>query len=289
MNHALGSTLALLAMTVATADIKVVPLDMAHNSFDDQYLNCGPAMTAALPALKHSDFQKNPLFAQTWAKATAKWQKRGSYSSFLTKDQAIALMVYTMNDVYNSFNKAVHEAGRSCQEYRYNFHFKTLHFLLTQALQKLRCPNKCLDMFRGVRNTQFNVKFGDNVRLNQFTSSSLNKMVAKHYGTDTMFEVHTCHGEHIEKFSFNQSEKEVLIPPFETFEVTKVTREGKKVQIVLRSTGNSSNYNCECSSSPAASSSPGGEIPEIPGKIPGAAPPVQQLSPGERRGGEWGT
>ncbi|XP_074390649.1 NAD(P)(+)--arginine ADP-ribosyltransferase 2-like [Zonotrichia albicollis] len=241
----LAQTLALLAMTVATADIKVVPLDMAYNSFDDQYLNCGPAMTAALPALKRSDFQKNPLFAQTWAKATAEWQKRGSYSSFLTKDQAIALMVYTMNDVFREFNEAVRSAGRSCQEYWYNFHFKTLHFLLTQALQKLRCPNKCLDVFRGVRNTQFNVKFGDNVRLNQFTSSSLNKMVAEHYGTDTMFEVHTCHGAHIEKFSFNQSEKEVLIPPFETFQVTKVTREGKKVQIVLRSTGNFSNYNCE--------------------------------------------
>ncbi|XP_074415234.1 NAD(P)(+)--arginine ADP-ribosyltransferase 2-like [Zonotrichia albicollis] len=240
----LAHTLALLAMTVATADIKVVPLDMAHNSFDDQYLNCGAAMTAALPALKSSDFRENKKFSQAWEKATAEWQKRGSYSSFLTKDQAIALMVYTMNDVFREFNEAVRSAGRSCQEYRYNFHFKTLHFLLTQALQKLKCHNKCLDVSRGVK-TQFSVKYGDKVRLSQFTSSSLNKSVAEHYGTDTMFEVHTCLGAHIEKFSFNQSEKEVLIPPFETFEVTKVTREGKKVQIVLRSTGNFSNYNCE--------------------------------------------
>ncbi|XP_063012241.1 NAD(P)(+)--arginine ADP-ribosyltransferase 2-like [Melospiza melodia melodia] len=241
----LAHTLAQLAMTVATVDSKVVPLDMAHNSFDDQYLNCGPAMTATLPALKRSDFQKNPLFAQTWAKATAEWQKQGSDSFSLTKDQAIALMVYTMNDVFKKFNKAVREAGRSCQEYRYNFHFKTLHFLLTQALQKLRCPNECLDVSRGVRNTQFNVKFGDNVRLNQFTSSSMNKSVAKYYGTDTMFEVHTCHGAHIKKFSCNQSEKELLIPPFENFQVAKVTREGKKLQIEHRSTGNSSNHHCE--------------------------------------------
>ncbi|XP_057885987.1 NAD(P)(+)--arginine ADP-ribosyltransferase 2-like [Melospiza georgiana] len=241
----LAHSLAQLAMTVATVDCKVVHLDMAHNSFDDQYINCGPAMTATLPALKRSDFQKNPLFAQTWAKATAEWQKQGSDSFSLTKDQAIALMVYTMNDMFKKFNKAVREAGRSCQEYQYNFHFKTLHFLLTQALQKLRCPNKCLDVSRGVRNTQFNVKFGDNVRLNQFTSSSMNKSVAEYYGTDTMFEVHTCRGAHIEKFSFNQSEKELLIPPFENFQVAKVTREGKKLQIEHRSTGNSSNHNCE--------------------------------------------
>uniref|UniRef100_A0A8U8CDY3 NAD(P)(+)--arginine ADP-ribosyltransferase n=1 Tax=Geospiza parvula TaxID=87175 RepID=A0A8U8CDY3_GEOPR len=217
----LAQILALLAMTVATAAIKVVPLDMAQNSFDDQYLNCGPAMTEALPGL-------NALLHRP-----------------LSPAQAIALMAYTMPDVHKQFNPAVREAGRSRQEYRDKFHFKTLHFLLTQALQKLRRPDECPDVFRGVRTVQFNVTPGDKVRFGQFASSSLDRTVAQGYGTDTMFEVHTCHGADIHNFSFNESEKEVLIPPFETFEVTKVTREGKKVQIEFRSTGNSSKYNCE--------------------------------------------
>ncbi|XP_041262044.1 GPI-linked NAD(P)(+)--arginine ADP-ribosyltransferase 1-like [Onychostruthus taczanowskii] len=109
----LAQTLALLAMTVGTAAITVVPLDMAQSSFDDQYLNCGPAMAEALPALNGSEFQENKEFSQVWVKATAEWQKRGSHSSTLSKDQAIALMAYTMTDVHRQFNAAVREAGRS--------------------------------------------------------------------------------------------------------------------------------------------------------------------------------
>ncbi|NWU03547.1 NRT2 ribosyltransferase, partial [Urocynchramus pylzowi] len=156
-----------------------------------------------------------------------------------------ALMAYTMQELHDPFNTAVRTAGKSRQEYRDNFHFKTLHFLLTQALQKLRRPGVCLDVFRGVKKYQFNVNSGDKVRFGRFASSSLDKTVSQGYGTDTMFKVHTCFGVDIQKFSYKQSEKEVLIPPFETFEVIDVKTEGSTLNIGLRSTGNFSNYNCE--------------------------------------------
>ncbi|NXQ67327.1 NRT2 ribosyltransferase, partial [Quiscalus mexicanus] len=244
----LARTLALLAMTVATVAIKVVPLDMALDSFDDQYRGCGPAMTKALPALYKYEFQKNPLFAKTWVKAEAEWHKRGSHVSPLASSrQAIAVMAYTMKYLYKEFNAAVHVAGRSHQEYRNNFHFKTLHFLLTQALVTLRQAQngQCRQVFRGVRDVHFKARPGQRVRFGQFTSTSLSKEVAQHYGTDTILQLHTCHGVDIHAFSYDPSNREVLIPPYETFQVTQVIWDGKRTWMWLRSAGTFSKYNCE--------------------------------------------
>ncbi|XP_037985901.1 NAD(P)(+)--arginine ADP-ribosyltransferase 2-like [Motacilla alba alba] len=229
------------------ATVIVVPLDMAQDSFDDQYRGCGPAMIAAFPSLYNFEFQKNPLFAKTWVKAEAEWRKRGSRVSPLASPaQAIAVMAYTMKYLYKDFNAAVHMAGRSRQEYRNNFHFKTLHFLLTQALVTLRHAQngQCRHVFRGVRDVLFKARRGQKVRFGQFTSTSLSKEVAQHYGTDTMLQLHTCHGVDIQAFSYDPSNREVLIPPYETFEVTKVTQNGKRTWISLRSTGVFSKHNC---------------------------------------------
>ncbi|NXB77381.1 NRT2 ribosyltransferase, partial [Donacobius atricapilla] len=244
----LAHTLALLAMTVATVAIKVVPMDMARDSFDDRYEGCGPAMTTALTALNRFEFLRNPHFAWFWPQAAAEWHKRGSHVSPLASPaQAIALMAYTMSDLYREFNAAVRVAGRSPQQYRDNFHFKTLHFLLTQALETLRHAQnrQCRRVFRGVQDVHYIARRGQRVRFGQFTSTSLSNETAQTYGTDTIFQVQTCHGVNIRQFSMYPEEEEVLIPPFETFEVTEVIYDGRRSWIWLRSAGTFSKYNCE--------------------------------------------
>uniref|UniRef100_A0A8C3QMZ0 NAD(P)(+)--arginine ADP-ribosyltransferase n=1 Tax=Cyanoderma ruficeps TaxID=181631 RepID=A0A8C3QMZ0_9PASS len=234
-------------MTVATVAIEVKPLDMAQDSFDDQYRGCGPAMTAALPALNRSEFQKNPLFAQVWVKAAAKWQMRGPPDSPLSPAQATAIMAYMMDDLHKEFNSALRAAGRSPQEYQDNFHFKTFHFLLTQALGTLRdaLKGECKELLHQICGVQFKAKRGDTVRFGEFTSMLLNETTGECPGKETLLQVCTCQGVEIRYFSDNLQNWGVLIPPYETFEVTQVTETRDKAVIQLRSSGTYSKYNCE--------------------------------------------
>ncbi|NXR63250.1 NRT2 ribosyltransferase, partial [Rhadina sibilatrix] len=192
-----------------------------------------------------SDFLRNSQFENQWSNATKEWESKKREPAPLSLEQAIALMAYTTNvtGLYRAFNRAVREAGSSGSKYREEFHFKSLHFLLTRALQRLSGPKDCLKVFRGVRGVQFTAKKGDEIRFGQFTSTSLSRKVAQGYGKDTMFTVRTCHGRDIQGFSYHKSEQEVLIPPFEVFEVIEVDKEKKEIE--LSSTRNFSNHECQ--------------------------------------------
>ncbi|XP_016160947.1 PREDICTED: erythroblast NAD(P)(+)--arginine ADP-ribosyltransferase-like [Ficedula albicollis] len=244
----LALTLALLPMTVATTAYEVKPLDMAPDSFDDQYRGCGPAMKAALPALNHSEFQKNCFFAKGWEKAVAMWQRVGSPVSPLSSSaQAIAIVSYNMIYVHEEFNDETSVAGRSPQEYRDNFNYKTLHFLLTDALATLRAAQgqQCRCVTWAAPQYKFKANVGDIVRLGQFVLSWPCRGGTRSFFTPTMFQVQTCHGVGIQAFIDQPRSETLLIPPFEKFRVTNVIDDGEKEEIHLDSIGTYSKYNCE--------------------------------------------
>ncbi|NXG02559.1 NRT2 ribosyltransferase, partial [Sakesphorus luctuosus] len=221
-------------------------LDMAPNSFDDQYLNCRSEMWMRLPMLNRCEFALNRNYSKVWAEAAAKRPR--PLQSLQWREEAIALMAYTMDStLYEEFNTAVRKNGSSLKHYLNNFHFKVMHFLLTEALSDLRDAKShpaCLHVYRGVPGIRFSAKPGQIIRFGQFTSTSLKEEVAKGFGTDTFFELYTCHGAKIRDFSCYPDEEEVLIPPFETFKVTNVsdTKDGTYIQ--LRSHGVHSKYSC---------------------------------------------
>ncbi|XP_052033295.1 GPI-linked NAD(P)(+)--arginine ADP-ribosyltransferase 1 isoform X1 [Apodemus sylvaticus] len=237
-----------------------IPLDMAPASFDDQYAGCLADMTAALPDLNRSEFQANRDYADGWAMANNQWQERRTWGSVwgslppsppgFRDEHGVALLAYTANSpLHKKFNAAVREAGRSRAHYLHHFPFKTLHFLLTEALQLLRSHRSrgCQQVYRGVHGLRFRPAGpGATVRLGGFASASLKNVAAQQFGEDTFFGIWTCLGAPIRGYSFFPEEEEVLIPPFETFQVINTSRPTQgPARIYLRALGKRSTYNCE--------------------------------------------
>ncbi|NXT82009.1 NRT2 ribosyltransferase, partial [Zapornia atra] len=63
----------------------------------------------------------------------------------------------------------------------------------TEALHALRKaqPRRCHNVYGGVKDIIFTAQPGQTVRFGKFTSTSLEKMRAKKFGTDTFFSVKT--------------------------------------------------------------------------------------------------
>ncbi|NXY92307.1 NARE ribosyltransferase, partial [Alcedo cyanopectus] len=226
-------------------------MDMAPASFDDQYRGCDRMMEEELAELNRTEFANKSVYAEAWTLAAAEWRNRHGHvpeMRALRPELAIALLAYTREGtLYREFNEAVREAGRSRGHYLQRFHFKALHFLLSEALRALRDarPRRCYRVYRGVRGVRFTAQQHRPVRFGHFTSASLRKETAESFGQDTFFSVQTCYSVPIENFSFYPVEEEVLIPPFESFQVTNVSLSGNRSFIQLLSQAASSTYNCE--------------------------------------------
>uniref|UniRef100_A0A8B9SLW1 NAD(P)(+)--arginine ADP-ribosyltransferase n=1 Tax=Anas platyrhynchos TaxID=8839 RepID=A0A8B9SLW1_ANAPL len=247
----LASTLFGTAATGSRRDVRAITekaMDMAQDSFDDQYQDCSRMMEEKLKTVNLTEFQ-NKAYADTWKRAAEHWQKQWGNSNpqVLPQEQAVAVLAYTdRGDLYKQFNTLVREGGRSREHYLQHFPFKTLHFFLTEAvhtLQKTQSP-KCNSVYRGIKDIRFTAQLHQTVRFGQFASSSFNKSIAQKYGNDTLFFVNTCYGVSIRSFSFAPKHEEVLIPPYEVFKVTNVTSYSSRSIIHLESHGVCSNYNC---------------------------------------------
>ncbi|XP_066106805.1 GPI-linked NAD(P)(+)--arginine ADP-ribosyltransferase 1 [Saccopteryx bilineata] len=240
-------------------------LDLAPTSFDDQYAGCAAAMTAALPDLNRTEFQANKVYADSWVLASSQWQERQAWGPEwgvshtrlpppppgFHDEHGVALLAYTANSpLHKEFNAALREAGRTRAHYLQHFSFKTFHFLLTEALQllsKAQHSPQCRQVFRGVQGLRFQPAGpGATVRLGGFASASLRNVTAQHFGQETFFGIWTCLGVPIRGYSFFPEEEEVLIPPFETFQVINASRPAQgPTRIYLRALGKHSTYNCE--------------------------------------------
>ncbi|XP_016091414.1 GPI-linked NAD(P)(+)--arginine ADP-ribosyltransferase 1-like [Sinocyclocheilus grahami] len=231
----------------AAAARNIFPLDMAQNSVDDNYDGCTKEM-ANLVKTKYLEKEMQSNFANAWKHAEKNYKPPGDN---LTKNHSIAIYVYTNSkfEIYKDFNNAVHNEKKKYQNKKFTWY--SLHFLLTDAVQILKKTQKgCMLTYHGT-NVNFNESvLNKEVRFGSFASSSFNHTKTKFFGNKSCFVIYTCKGANLTKYSKHDKEEEVLIPPYETFQVTAVKTRKQQNDLwcdtvyTLKSSGNRSDLNC---------------------------------------------
>uniref|UniRef100_A0A8C9EKL1 NAD(P)(+)--arginine ADP-ribosyltransferase n=1 Tax=Pavo cristatus TaxID=9049 RepID=A0A8C9EKL1_PAVCR len=253
MEHlALGWVLLLstLASALATSSkrdlgpVKEVAMDMANNTFDDQYQGCSRMMEDELEELNRTEFTNN-IYAEGWRNAAMEWRNRWGRADrppALRRDQATAMLAYTMEGkLYHRFNNATREDGISRQHYLRSFPFKTLHFLLSRALCQLGPAYNNPPHFFGSSQNQFAsvalpCPFPHRPHLCPVPSTGMVQLLC----SNTYKSVYNGTSD---QSLLEQSQ--VLIPTFDYFEVTNFAYVKIRTLIHLRSQVKSSTYNCE--------------------------------------------
>ncbi|XP_050961668.1 NAD(P)(+)--arginine ADP-ribosyltransferase 2-like [Labeo rohita] len=230
---------------VGAAEEKRYPLDMALNSVDDRYEGCTNKMADVVKNFYLDKERKSEIYNKAWQEGEKHAKKP---EDNLKRNHSIAIYVYSDSKVFSDFNNDARSGKKNYENKTYKWY--SLHFLLTDAIQILKKQNKCFKTYRGTK-----VKFNEDVknkevRFGSFTSSSLNPDRAKFFGNVSCFEIYTCEGADVSKYSKLPHEKEVLIPPYETFKVTDVKTKEKQKDLwcdtvfTLTSSGKRSDLNC---------------------------------------------
>ncbi|XP_078391821.1 erythroblast NAD(P)(+)--arginine ADP-ribosyltransferase-like, partial [Cetorhinus maximus] len=209
-------------------------LDMEENSAAYWFTRSEDWDNLAIECL-NEELKRNKTFMNVWDLARKFWNGR-TIPHGLLKEHMIVVTMYTHDGpLYKAFNDEVQEYG-NINIYNSKFKLKGFHYLLTIALQALRDHSKQLHAYRGL-NIPKSGRRGQELRFGRFASTSLNRRVAEGFGNRTFFVLNTAYGVNIRNYSFFKEEDEILIPPYEKFEIVKAEGSGGNCNFTLRSGG----------------------------------------------------
>ncbi|XP_073712778.1 NAD(P)(+)--arginine ADP-ribosyltransferase 2-like [Misgurnus anguillicaudatus] len=219
-------------------------LNMSENSVDDRYDGCRLNMTNLVKKYLPEEITANISgFGTVWKNST---NNISGPKDNLKENHLIAISVYTGVIVYGQFDEDVRTGKQKYTDMTFKWY--SLHFWLTKAIETLKKTQEgCKLTFSGT-NVKFDVTTNTEIRFGSFATSSLDRKVTTNFGNQSCFEIQTCHGVDVSKYSQFPNQKEVLIPPYEKFKVTNIRTGQKgdwcKTVFELKSTGIKSNLNC---------------------------------------------
>ena len=229
---------------------------MAPDSVDDSYTGCAVDMKETIyKTYLSKELNENEELKTLWKTncANEMFKKKESVDKDLELDHFKALYAYTAEStLYSKFNNAVRTKG---PEYTSGFSYHAMHFLLSDAIRVLKENQPtCVTTYRRTK-LEFKGEVNTEMRFGFFASSS-KKTDLTDFGDKTCFEIETCYGAYLKKYScFGTDEEEVLIPPYEKFKITAIEHKGNVLQCnvlyKLKSSETKSNFNCKA-------------VPEVP-------------------------
>uniref|UniRef100_A0A667WJG6 NAD(P)(+)--arginine ADP-ribosyltransferase n=1 Tax=Myripristis murdjan TaxID=586833 RepID=A0A667WJG6_9TELE len=211
---------------------KAAAMTEALDSVDDQYIGCEVQMLDKVlgkGGLLQKELDADHDYLEAWNNGrTCRRLIPGA-----REEHSVALAVFTSDfNFYDKFNDAVSTLGRTVEIYKSKFPYKSLHFLLTDALRILN-KTQC---YQGSSGTHQN--------LSLTAVNSVVRLGAYHWGSpfmerfcQTEYKVTSCLAVDVKDYSCFR-DIDVVIPPYESFTVTAVDtiNDGEKEVITLMST-----------------------------------------------------
>lgn len=216
---------------------------------DYSFYNCRKEMLQMVTkagGLLETEIKNNTLFENMW-QDNAECDKAIPGG---TPEHMAALKSYAEapSKFYNTFKKSLHTQSRG-SSYRDDFPFKSLFFLLTDAMHLLK--SDCRIVYSGTKD-EYSTNIGDKVRFTSFfqanqkyTDATEDAAIDNNIGT--VFNINSCSVINLDEMCGSE-DIELLISPTEVFTVTNIqnvsTSNDQYKEITLMHSGFHSSSSC---------------------------------------------
>ncbi|XP_044046658.1 NAD(P)(+)--arginine ADP-ribosyltransferase 1-like [Siniperca chuatsi] len=245
-NSSLKASGASVQAPLGLSRLNKIPMSLSLDSVDDMYYSCSQKMLIKVKRHYLPRSTREGLHSTYTKLCALKAMKTKDIYDPLSWNHFRALCAYTAG-AYDELNRAVRKGKAS---YKTSFEFHALHFLLSDAIRLLKVNQRsCYTTYRRSK-LLFSGESGQTIRFGSFASSSLNKDL-RQFGRRSCFEIRTCFGAYLKSYSeFDSDEDEVLIPPYEMFNIVSVDISGEndldcEVVYKLETAGVYSSLNCQ--------------------------------------------
>lgn len=203
----------------------VTHMGLFPEAADYSFYNCREEMLQMVTksgGLLQTELNNNKDFETMWKNTTCKKPIPGSIPEHMT---ALQNYVEASSEFRKTFKKSVQNHNKSRSTYRDQFPFKSLFFLLTDAMYP-KDHKECRTVYSGT-GKGYETKIGEKVRFVSFFPAKLESDDATEDAsigkdTGTVFSITSCSVINLEDYRCISEEIDALISPTEVFTVNNI-------------------------------------------------------------------